>query len=82
MTTDNLFLSSFGGVTQNSLMNNLHLTHAGGHNHLDIKHSSYYDSDQFLKLVRTHTNNFSILTTNIESLHSKYDELIVYIEEY
>ena len=81
MTTDNLFLSSFGGVTQNSLMHNLHLTHGEEHNHQDIKHSSYYDSDQFLKLARTHTNNFSILTTNIESLNSKYDELIVYIEE-
>ena len=45
------------------------------------KHSSYYDSDQFFKLARTHTHNFSILTTNIESLNSEYDELIVYIEE-
>ena len=81
MTTDNLFFSSFAGVTQNSLMHNLHLTHAEEHNHRDIKHSSYNDSDQFLKLARTHTNNFSILTTNIESLNSKYDELIVYIEE-
>ena len=81
MTTDNLFLSSFEGVTQNSLMHNLHLTHREEHNHQDIKHSSYYDSDKFLKLARSHTNNFSILTTNIESLNSKYDELIVYIEE-
>ena len=81
MTTDNLFLSSFGDVTQNALMHNLHLTHADEHNHLDIKHSSYYDSDQFLKLARTQTNDFSMLTTNIKSLNSRYDKLIVYIEE-
>ena len=31
-------MSSFGGVTQNSLMHNLHLTHAEEYNHLDIKH--------------------------------------------
>ena len=50
-------------------------------NTLNTRHKYYYDSYQFLKLARTHTNNFSILTTNIESLNSKYDELIVYIEE-
>ena len=81
MTTDNIFLSSFGGVIQSVLMHNLHLTHDEEHNHQDIKHSSYYDSDQYLKLARIHTHNFSILTTNIESLNSKYDELIIYIEE-
>ena len=43
--------------------------------------NTYYDSDQFLKLASTHTNSFNILTTNIESLNSKYDEVSVYIEE-
>ena len=46
-----------------------------------LKHSSYYDADQFVELTDGCRHNFSILTLNIESMNAKFDELTIYIEE-
>ena len=78
MTTDNLFLSSFGGVTQNSLMHNLHLTHGEEHNHQDIKHSSYYDSDQFLKDDKTGQNKHELLQYSVRTINNSKVSRITY----
>ena len=43
--------------------------------------SSYYDIDTFSEVAKTRLNDFSILTTNIESLNSKFDELLIHITE-
>ena len=41
----------------------------------------YYDIDQFSEVAKTRLNDFSILTTNIESLNAKFDELLIHITE-
>ena len=46
-----------------------------------LKHSSYYDADQFAELTDRCRHNFRILTLNIESINAKFDELTIYIEE-
>ena len=43
--------------------------------------SSYYDIDKFNEIAKTRLNDFSILTTNIESLNAKFDELLIHITE-
>ena len=42
---------------------------------LILKHSSYYDADQFVELTDGCRHTFSILTLNIESINAKFDEL-------
>ena len=69
MTSDESFLSPFGGISNNSLIHLLQLNN----NEVDeqesqlLKHSSYYDANQFAELT--------------ESINAKFDELTIYIEE-
>ena len=83
MTSDESFLSPFGGISNNSLIHLLQLNN----NEVDeqesqlLKHSSYYDADQFAELTDRCSHNFRILTLNIESINAKFDELTIYIEE-
>ena len=74
-------LSSFGGISNNSLINLLQLNNdeVGEQESQILKHSSYYD--QFVELTDMCRHNFSILTLNIESINAKFDELTIYIEE-
>ena len=46
-----------------------------------IKHSFYYNFDEFKSLVYSSPNSFSILSSNIQSINAKYDELYTYIEQ-
>ena len=82
MTFDESLLSSFGGISYNSLINLLQLnsSEVGEQESQILKHSSYYDADQF-ELTDGCRHNFSILTLNIESINAKFDELTIYIEE-
>ena len=45
-----------------------------------IKHSSYYESDKLIEVMRKNKNRFSVLSTNIQSISSKMNELKLYIE--
>ena len=47
-----------------------------------IRNSPYYDNEQFTKLIKKKQGNklFTILSTNIESVNAKIDELIIFIE--
>ena len=46
-----------------------------------VQQSSYYDIDKVGEVAKTCLNDFSILTTNIESLNAKFDELLIHITE-
>ena len=83
MTSDSSLLSSFGGISNNSLINLLQLNNneVGEQESQILKHSSYYDADQFVELTDGCRHNFCILTLNIESMNAKFDELTIYIEE-
>ena len=70
------FLKYIEGVRQNCL-NNIIDTHI---DQSQITHiSSYYDSKNFSFLMNKHKNNFSVLSSNIQSINSKFSELEAYL---
>ena len=79
MTSDEVFLSYSGGILNNCLTNILHINE----NETDINEKqiirrlSCYDFDQFSKLAKENKNSFSILSTNILSVNTKFSELEV-----
>ena len=46
-----------------------------------IRHSSYYDYDKFNELIINKNDRFSVLSTNIQSINSKFNELEAFVEE-
>ena len=46
-----------------------------------IKHSKYYDNDSFISLRKNKNTSLKILSSNIESINSKYNELELFIHE-
>ena len=46
-----------------------------------IKHTSYYDVEQFKHLADTHKDEFSVLSSNIQSINAKLNELEIFTEE-
>ena len=79
--TYELFLSSVGSVRQYSLTSILEEQNNNAQEHQCTQQSSYYDIDKFSEVAKTRLNDFSILTTNIESLNAKFDELLIHITE-
>ena len=74
--TDELFLSSVGSVRQYSLTSIIEEQNTNAQEHQCTQQSSYYDIDKFSEVAKTR-----ILTTNIESLNAKFDELLIHITE-
>ena len=78
--TYELFLS-VGSVRQYSLTSILEEQNMNAQENQCIQQSSYYDIDKFSEVAKTRLNDFSILTTNIESLNAQFDELLIHITE-
>ena len=80
MALDDAFLKHHGGLEKNSLdrvlqqHNNDELTdlHA-------FTCSSYYDYNLFNKLTQAHKQQFSVMSTNIQSINAKIDELKAFV---
>ena len=78
-------LSNYGGFDENSL-NNI-IAPDGNINEDDnndlydlIRHSFYYSDEQILSHLRERRQNFLILSMNIASLNTKFDQLKIYVE--
>ena len=81
MADDELFLSYQGGVQHNSLQHVLQ-TQYDIQNPLQIlQGSSYYDTETFKTFVGNKGHNFSIFSSNIQSINAKFDELDAYVLE-
>ncbi len=63
--TDN-FLKQFGGIENNSLQL--------------LTNSTYYDCNDFMQSLAKAQNQFSIFSTNIQSMRAKFDEFKMFIE--
>ena len=59
----------------NSLYNILQLNEANYSDILPIRHSSYYDLDNFKLLAERNNERFSMLSSNIESVNAKVSEI-------
>ena len=72
-----------GGTPVNSLTHVLHTNNADDilDDNLDITDSLYYDYNQFHRLLQPNKNNFSILSSNIQSLHAKFNELEAFVTD-
>ena len=45
-----------------------------------IKHTSYYDVEHFKHLAYTHTDEFTVLISNIQSINAKINEFEIFTE--
>ena len=75
MTLGETLLGHLGGTSANSLTHILELNTVeenSEHQHLILQESSYYDYDRFKTLIDVKKNHFSILSTNIQSIHAKF----------
>ena len=80
MTFDENVLSYIGGIRNNDL-NNILETNDSNDELQTTCRSSYYDLDNFDKLTRKTNKCFSILSTNIQSLNSKFSELEAFVDD-
>ena len=78
VTSDEAFLSYLGG-NQNNLSKSTNENN--DENHKKIQCSSYYDIDKFTILANSNTNSFSILSSNIQSINAKFNELEMFVED-
>lgn len=70
-----------GGVDSNSLINILETDdEENSISNQIIRHSPYYDIGELNLLAAKSKNAFSILSTNIQSINAKFDELKIFIE--
>ena len=79
------FLSFIGGEDNNSLTNLLRTENDD--NEVDnpvsnfTKHSAYFDHNSFLSFLHDNKNNFTVLSMNIASIRSKFDEIDIFINQ-
>ena len=80
--TDKDFLQFFGGLEGNSLGHVLQLDEEGyDKNEIQVvKHSPYYDQESLYTLLKSKTDQFCLLSTNIESIFAKFDELKLFVD--
>ena len=78
----NDILNSYGGEENNSLKSILNLTDDEDDNNYiqAMGHLYYYDNDQFEELLIHQKNSFNVISSNIESVNSKFDEIKLYID--
>ena len=81
MDDDESFIHFQGGTNRNSLFNILQLDETLDEDIQPIRHSPYYDLDNFKLLPERHNTRFNILITNIESINAKHSEIEAFMEE-
>lgn len=80
---DRKLLQQLGGVDKNSFV---HISDPypdeteKNEEPLIINHSSYYDYKELISLMKKHKNQFSIFSSNIQSIRAKFDQLMIFIE--
>ena len=80
---DKAFLSNLGGIEKNSLLKKINPYPEENEENEEpviIDHSSYYDHEDIIAVLKKYKKQFSIYSTNIESINSKIDELRVFVE--
>ena len=81
MLADTSFFQFQGGIRSNSLCDMLQLNEANENDIQPIIHSSYYDMDMLKLLTEQNNGCFSILSSNVESVNAKMNEIEAFVEE-
>ena len=85
MSLDRTVLTHYGGIENNYLskvINPFINNNDNNENYQTLKTSKYYDKATFLEFQKYHKNNFTILSSNIGSIHSKFDLVQTYVDFY
>ncbi len=81
---DKDFLQHVGGVKNNSFINVLNTETDDENEPFDqsqiISHSPYYEVDNLISTLSQSKNTCTILSTNIQSIRAKFNELKIFIE--
>ena len=80
MSFDELFLSHLGGIENNCLSDILDMHNDEVNEFQIIRRSSYYDYDKFNDFAKENKDRINILSTNIQSINSKFSELELFLE--
>ena len=84
VTLDETILSAYGGLENNSLTSLIDSNEDDTEESLYIEiiqNSPYYDENNFNNFIEDKNTHFSLLSTNVESVNAKIDELIIFIEQ-
>ena len=83
MVTDETFPQFTGGISNSCLNNILNIGNTiDENNELPIiRRSSCYDFDKFNSLAQTNGKQFSILSSNIQSINAKFSELEAFVND-
>lgn len=79
---DRQFLQPIGGVDKYSLLKKIDPYPEQYEEYEEpviINHSSYYDMDNLISLMKKNRKQFSIFSTNIECINTKIDELKIFV---
>ena len=80
MDLDELILNHYGGTDRNSLQTILSLNENENDNLHIIKHSAYYDHEKLIEEMSSKHDEFTILSSNIESIYAKFTEIETFVE--
>ena len=75
MSLDRTVLTHYGGFENDDLSKGINPfinNNDNNENYQKLKTSKYYDKATFLKFQKHYKNNFTILSSNIKSIHSKF----------
>ena len=75
MLADKYLFQFQGGIRSNSLYDMLQLNEANENDIQQIIHSQYYDMDMLKLLAEKNNINVSILSSNVESVNAKMNEI-------
>ena len=82
-SSDESILRAYGGINCNSLhilqLDNEDIGDDAIYSHM-MTTSSFYETEEFNNFVQNN-NKFTILSTNIESVHAKFDDLAIFVEQ-
>ena len=84
MALDDLNIKYVGGTSTNSLAHILQSNNAdeqAEHPDLSKPDSHYYDFNSFKSLIDIDKKFFSILSSNMQSLHAKFSELLAFVTD-
>ena len=81
MSIDDSVLEFMGGIEQNSLSHLLRYNENDDDSLEIIQNSHYYDNDFLTSHLKSNADKFCILSTNIQAVKSKFNELEAFVHK-
>ena len=73
-------LNNFGGIEANYLLTVTNIEEDENNELRIIDNSFYYTADELIIHFRSVTSNFIVLSLNIQSINSKYDQFVTFLD--